>query len=291
MQSVLVDFAKMEGIGNKIIVVDMRGCVDNITTDAINLLSMDDIINFDQIMFIHDSHNSLVDAFIRIINHDGSEAQSCGNGMRCVVRFLSSKMKTKYFTFETIRGLIVAKVNADGSISIDMGEPIFYWKHIPLAQPFDEVDRDKFHIGPINHFYLHSPFVVSMGNPHAIFFVENDIYQYDLSGFGQRLERNSMFPEGVNVSIAQVTSCSDLNLRTWERGAGLTAACGSASCASVVASGCLGKTGRVVSVKMLGGSLSIEWHENNHVFMTGEANKEWDGKLDIKTGKWTKNEV
>ncbi|XCE18459.1 diaminopimelate epimerase [Candidatus Liberibacter asiaticus] len=288
MQSSMVDFAKMEGIGNKILVIDMRGCHDNITSDAINALSTDDNTHFDQIMLIHDFQDASVDAFIRIINCDGSEVQSCGNGMRCVVRFLTSRMKRKSFTFETIRGILVAKENRDGSISVDMGEPILDWKLIPLARSFDKMDRDRFHIGPVNHLFLRNPFVVSMGNPHAIFFVEDDLYHYDLASFGNLLAKHPMFSEGVNLSIARVTSLESLDLRTWDRGVGLTAACGSAACASVVASGCLHKTNRAVSVKMLGGGLLIEWHDNNHVFMTGEAKKEWEGKLDIKTGKWIK---
>ncbi|MEG8098940.1 diaminopimelate epimerase [Candidatus Liberibacter brunswickensis] len=289
MRSPVVDFAKMEGIGNKILVVDMRGCIESISLDVIKILSMDSSTNFDQIMSIHDSQDKFFDAFIRIINNDGSEAQSCGNGMRCVVRFLLNKIKKKDFTFKTIRGIITAKENSDRSISVDMGEPIFNFYYIPLAKPFDDADRYQFCIGPINNLYLQSPFVVSMGNPHAIFFVEDDIFKYDLVGFGQHLESHVLFPEGVNLSIARVNSPSSIDLRTWERGVGLTAACGSAACASVVASGSLGKTDRIVSVKMLGGKLMIEWSHNNHVFMTGDANKEWDGKLDVKTGKWIKN--
>ncbi|RPD37718.1 diaminopimelate epimerase [Candidatus Liberibacter solanacearum] len=288
MQESMVGFAKMEGIGNKILVVDMRDRSDNITLEAINFLSTNDNFSFDQIMAIHNSQNKLADAFIRIINRDGSEAQSCGNGMRCVVRFLSSKTKKKTFIFETIRGILQAKENDDGSISVDMGEPILDWKHIPLAKPFDDTDSAQFYIGPINNVFLRSPSIVSMGNPHAIFFVEDDIYRYDLNGFGKLLENNFMFPERVNLSIARVTSISSLDLRTWERGAGLTAACGSAACASVVASARSGNTDRIVSVNMLGGELLIEWHYNNHVFMSGGADKQWDGNLDIKTGKWTK---
>ncbi|PTL86510.1 MAG: diaminopimelate epimerase [Candidatus Liberibacter europaeus] len=286
MQSSMVDFARMEGIGNIILVVDMRNRSDFIKPQVIKVLSSDDSINFDQMMVIHDSKRKDIDAFIRIINRDGSEAQSCGNGMRCVVRFLSLKTKQKSFVFETLRGFLKAKENNDNYISVDMGEPIFDWQSIPLSQPLDDVDIAKFHIGPINHIFLRSPFIVSMGNPHAVFFVQDDVYRYDLGGFGSLLENHFMFPEGINLSIARITSPSSIDLRTWERGAGLTAACGSAACASVVASVCSENTNRSLSVNMYGGNILIEWRHDNHVIMTGTAEKKWDGKLDTITGKW-----
>ncbi|MBL0848645.1 MAG: diaminopimelate epimerase [Candidatus Liberibacter ctenarytainae] len=283
MLASMVDFAKMEGIGNQILVVDMRNRSDMITLQAINFLSSVEDTRFDQIMSIHDSKSQSIDALIRIINRDGSEAQSCGNGMRCIVQFLSSKTRKKSFTFETLRGFVQAQENKDLSISIDMGEPIFDWKKIPLSQPSESINL---HIGPINNVFLRSPSIISMGNPHAIFFVEDDIYQYDLVGFGKLLESHNIFPEGFNLSIAKVSSLSSVHLRTLERGVGLTAACGSAACASVVASVCSGRTKRAASVSMPGGKLFIEWGNNGHVLMTGTAEKKWDGKLDVQTGEW-----
>ncbi|AHA27615.1 diaminopimelate epimerase [Candidatus Liberibacter americanus] len=281
-----VDFAKMEGIGNKILVVDMRNRSDSINLHAINVLLSDEKTCFDQMMIIYSSKDTIADAFIRIINRDGSEAQSCGNGMRCVVRFLSMRMKKKSFVFETLRGTIKAKENEDNSISVDMGEPIFNWKNIPLSQPFDSRDRDEFYLGPINDVVLRSPYILSMGNPHAIFFVEYDIYSYDLLGFGNIVKNHFMFPEGINLSIAKVTSCSSIDLRTCERGVGLTAACGTAACASVVASAYSEKTNRIASVNMPGGQILIEWCHDNHVILTGTADEKWSGILDVKNGKW-----
>ena len=145
-------------------------------------------------------------------------------------------------------------------------------------------------IGPIDAPVLHSPSVANMGNPHAIFWVDRDVWSYELDRFGPLLENHPIFPERANISIAQVTSRDTLNLRTWERGAGLTAACGSATCAAAVSAARTGRTGRRVTVTVpSGGTLKIDWRDNDHVVMTGPAEWEFSGTFDPATGVWARD--
>ncbi|MDQ2704393.1 MAG: diaminopimelate epimerase, partial [Pseudomonadota bacterium] len=224
-------FARMNGLGNDIVVADMRGRADRVTPAAAIALAADADTKFDQIMAIHDPRTPGTEYYIEIINSDGSMAQACGNGMRCVVQALAAETGRKLFTFETVAGILTAEEHADGLVSVDMGVPRFGWQDIPLAEEFRDTRMIELQVGPIDAPVLHSPSVASMGNPHAIFWVDRDVWTYQLDRFGPLLENHPIFPERANISIAQVTSRDTLNLRTWERGAGLTAACGSATCA------------------------------------------------------------
>ncbi|MET0942379.1 MAG: diaminopimelate epimerase [Mesorhizobium sp.] len=282
-------FAKMNGLGNEIIVADMRGRADRVTPVAAIALNADPATKFDQIMAIHDPKTPGTFNYIEIVNSDGSLAQACGNGMRCVVQALSSETGIKAFTFETIAGILTAEEHADGLISVDMGKPRFDWREIPLAEEFRDTRMIELQIGPIDDPVLHSPSVVSMGNPHAIFWVDRDVWSYELDRFGPMLENHPIFPERANISIAQVTGRDALSLRTWERGAGLTKACGSAACAAAVSAARTNRTNRNVSVTVPGGLLSIEWRPDDHVIMTGPAEWEFSGMFDPATGSWTRD--
>ena len=283
-------FAKMNGLGNKIIVADMRGRSDKIAPEAAVALAAQPDTHFDQIMAIHDPKADGTDAWIDIINSDGSLAQACGNGTRCVVQALAAETGRKNFTFQTIAGILNAQEHDDGLISVDMGRPVFEWDRIPLAEEFADTRRIELQIGPIDKPVLHSPSVASMGNPHAIFWVENDVWDHDLERFGPLLENHPIFPERANISIARVTSDHSLDLRTWERGAGLTLACGSAACAAGVSAARTGRTGRQVDIRMpSGGILKIDWRDNDHVVMTGPAEWEWSGHLDPQTGAYERD--
>ncbi|WOS62649.1 diaminopimelate epimerase [Sinorhizobium fredii] len=287
-----VQFARMNGLGNKILVVDMRGRKDRVTPEAAIALSADPATEFDQIMAIHDPKASGTDAWIDIVNSDGSMAQACGNGTRCVVQALAAETGKKAFIFHTVAGLLEAKEHDDGTISVDMGLPRFDWNEIPLAEEFHDTRRIELQIGPIDEPVLHSPSVASMGNPHAIFWVENDVWSHELDRFGPLLENHPIFPERANISIARVRSRREMDLRTWERGAGLTLACGSAACAAAVSGVRTGQTDRTVTVNVPGGPLSIEWRErDNHVIMTGPAQWEWSGTVDPATGAFQRDEV
>jgi diaminopimelate epimerase len=282
-------FAKMNGLGNEIIVADMRGRADRVSPAAATALNADPATKFDQIMAIHDPRTPGTANYIVIINADGTMAQACGNGMRCVVQALAAESGQKLFTFETIAGILNAEEHADGMISVDMGLPRFDWQEIPLAEEFGDTSRIELQIGPIDAPVLHSPSVVSMGNPHAIFWVDKDVWSYDLDRFGPLLENHPIFPERANISIARVTATDALTLRTWERGAGLTKACGSAACAAAVSAARTGRTGRNVTVTVPGGPLAIEWRADDHVVMTGPAEWEFSGAFDPETGAWTRD--
>jgi diaminopimelate epimerase len=245
-------------------------------------------------MAIHDPKAQGTDAWIDILNSDGSKAQACGNGTRCVVQALAAETGKKAFTFQTVAGILNAVEQADGTISVDMGKPVFEWDRIPLAEEFYDTSRIELQIGPIDNPVLHSPSVASMGNPHAIFWVDKDVMSFDLGRFGPLLENHPMFPEKANITLAEVTSPSSITTRTWERGAGLTLACGSAACATAVSAARTGRTGRDVTIKVASspnaGSLSIEWRErDDHVIMTGPAEWEWSGMVDPKTGSWARD--
>lgn len=284
-------FAKMNGAGNKILVVDMRGRKDLIVPKAAIALADNAETNFDQIMAIHDPKTAGTDAYINIINCDGTLAQACGNGTRCVVQALGAETGRTKFTLQTIAGILNAEEHEDGLISVDMGVPEFRWNKIPLSEEFFDTSRIELQIGPIDNPVLHSPSVASMGNPHAIFWVKDDVNSYDLARFGPLLENHPMFPERANISLARVQSDTQMELRTWERGAGLTLACGSAACAAGVSAFRTGRTGRKVNITVPSGQvLTIEWRESDeHVVMTGPAEWEFSGYLDPSNGDWERD--
>ncbi|MDP9589167.1 UNVERIFIED_ORG: diaminopimelate epimerase [Shinella zoogloeoides] len=290
-----VEFARMNGLGNMILVVDMRGRPDVVRPAAAIALNADPATRFDQIMAIHDPKVDGTDAFIDILNCDGTRAQACGNGTRCVVQALAAETGKKAFTFQTVAGILNAVEHADGTISVDMGRPVFEWDRIPLAEEFYDTSRIELQIGPIDDPVLHSPSVMSMGNPHAIFWVDRDPMSFDLDRFGPLLENHPMFPEKANITLAQVTSPTTMTTRTWERGAGLTLACGSAACSAGVSGARTGRTGRTVEITVASspnrGKLTIEWREDDHVVMTGPAEWEWSGMLNPATGAFRRDDA
>jgi diaminopimelate epimerase len=290
----LVEFAKMNGLGNKILVIDMRGRSDKVTPQAAVTLNADAATQFDQIMAIHDPKAHGTDAWIDILNSDGSKAQACGNGTRCVVQALAAETGRRTFTFQTVAGILNAQEHQDGTISVDMGKPVFDWNRIPLSEEFFDTSRIELQIGPIDAPILHSPSAMSMGNPHAVFWVDRDPMDFDLERFGPLLENHPLFPEKANITLAQVVSTSSLRTRTWERGAGLTLACGSAACAAAVSGARTGRTGRKVDIdvasSLIRQPLTIEWRSDDHVVMTGPAEWEWSGKVDPSTGVFARDE-
>ena len=284
-----VPFLKMNGLGNEIIVADMRGHAGRVTPAAAIALNADPATRFDQIMAIHDPRTPGTANYIEIINSDGSLAQACGNGMRCVVQALAAEGAGRQFVFETLAGILTAEEHPDGLISVDMGKPRFGWQEIPLAEEFHDTRKIELQIGPIDAPVLHSPSVVSMGNPHAIFWVQDDVWNYALDRFGPLLENHPIFPERANISIAQVVAPDHIILRTWERGAGLTRACGTAACAAVVSGARTRRTGRKATVTLPGGDLAIDWRDDDHVVLTGPAELEFAGALDPASGAWTRD--
>ncbi|MBN9311159.1 diaminopimelate epimerase [Devosia sp.] len=281
-------FLKMNGLGNEIIVADMRGRADRVTPAAAVAMNADPATKFDQIMAIHDPRTPGTANYIEIINSDGSLAQACGNGMRCVVQALSAESGSKHFVFETLAGILTGDERDDGLITVDMGKPRFGWQDIPLAEEFADTTGIELQIGPIDAPVLHTPSVASMGNPHATFWVRDDVWGYALEKFGPLLENHPIFPERANISIAQVVAADHIILRTWERGAGLTRACGTAACAALVNGARTRRTGRKATVTLPGGDLLIEWRADDHVVLTGPAELEFAGQFDPFTGSWTR---
>jgi diaminopimelate epimerase len=218
---------------------------------------------------------------VRIYNNDGSEAGACGNGMRCVADVMFKESGKAALTFETTAGLVNCWKGELPLVStVDMGKPRFAWNEIPLAEEFRDTRAIELQIGPIDDPILHSPSVVNVGNPHAIFWVD-DVAPYDLSKIGPMLENHPIFPERANISLCAVRSREHLIVRTWERGAGMTKACGSAACAAAVSAARTRRAGRQVTVTLPGGDLQIEWRErDDHVLMTGPCEYEYDGRFD-----------
>src|SRR2546423_7573117 len=265
-------FAKMNGIGNEIVVVDLRDSKSAVTPEDARAVASPAGVPYDQLMVLLPPRLQGTEAFIRIYNSDGSEAGACGNGMRCVVRRIFEKTGQTNATFETAAGLLNAwQGPAPDLYTVDMGAPKFGWQDIPLDQEFRDTRYIELQIGPIDNPILHSPSVVSMGNPHAIFWVD-DVDGYDLERFGPLLENHPIFPDRANITLAHIVDRDHIAMRTWERGAGLTRACGSAACATAVAAARLKGTNRVVEMALPGGKLSIELREARaHVLMTRPA--------------------
>jgi diaminopimelate epimerase len=274
-------FVKMNGLGNEIVVVDMRATPASIASDEARAAAQPAGAPYDQMMALYPPRTPGTDAFVRIYNSDGSPAGACGNGMRCVAELMFRETGRDALTFETQAGLINCWKGAAPLVStVDMGKPRFAWNEIPLAEEFADTRCIELQIGPIDKPILHSPSALSMGNPHAIFWVK-DVQAYDLSKIGPLLENHPIFPERANISLCAVESKEHIIVRTWERGAGLTKACGSAACASAVAAARLRKSGRKVTVTLPGGDLQIEWRErDDHVLMTGPVAFEFEGRFD-----------
>lgn len=273
-----VAFFKMNGLGNDFVVLDARA--QNLTISAAAAQRIGDRhrgVGFDQLLLIEKGKGG-ADAVMRIWNPDGSMSGACGNGTRCVADLLLKESGKATLTLKTDGGLISCRRTEDGRIAVDMGEPKLDWQDIPLAERMDTRTLD-IKVGPIDAPVLFGPSAVNMGNPHCIFFVENAA-AHDLSKIGPMLEFHPLFPERANISLAQVVSKSEVKLRVWERGVGITLACGSAACATAVAAARRKLTDRTVRVQLDGGALDIEWRADNHVIMTGPTELNYSGTLD-----------
>ena len=271
------DFVKMNGLGNEIGIVDLRGVPKPIEPAEARAAARQE--PYDQLMALYPARGD-ADAAIRIYNNDGSEAGACGNGMRCVAALVSGETGRPELKFETPAGVVGCWRAEGGLFTVDMGRPRLRWNEIPLAKEMPDTRAIDFQFGPPGAPILSSPSVVNVGNPHAIFWVDKP-QAYDLSKIGPQIEHDPLFPERANITLAATPSHDHVVIRTWERGAGLTKACGSAACAAAVAAARLGRTGRKVTVTLPGGDLSIEWRESDdHVLMTGPVEYEYAGRFD-----------
>jgi diaminopimelate epimerase len=211
-------FVKMNGVGNEIVVVDLRSSGGKIVAEEARAAARPDAVPYDQLMALYPPRTPGTDAFIRIYNNDGSEAGACGNGMRCVADLVAKETGKDTLSFETTAGLLNCWKSTDGLFTVDMGPPRFKWNEIPLTEEFRDTRAIELQIGPIDKPVLHSPSVVSMGNPHAIFWVD-DVNAHDLARLGPLLENHPIFPERANITLAHITARDHIVIRTWERGA------------------------------------------------------------------------
>jgi len=278
MSAPLLQFIKMNGLGNDFVILDARQRPLQIGgEEAARLADRQRGIGCDQVITMNTSTDA--DVSISIRNHDGGEVDACGNATRCIAWLIAQESGKKNPVIETNAGLLGALVRPDGLVTVDMGPPRFEWERIPLAEPFQDTRYIELQVGPIDAPVLHSPSVVNVGNPHCVFWVP-DVNAHDLGAIGPIIENHPVFPERANISIAQVTSPETMLLRTWERGAGLTKACGTAACAATVCAARKGLTARRVNVSLPGGPLLIEWTDYDHILMTGPVELENTGSLD-----------
>ena len=267
-------FLKMHGLGNDFVVLDARA--EPIALDAEAVAKLADRhtgIGCDQLIVLEPPRDPAARLSMRIHNPDGSTAQACGNATRCVAWLASRETGEARVRIETVTGLLEAEVRGDGRVAVDMGAARTFWRDIPLAREIDTL-RIEFTLGP-----LAAPVCTNIGNPHATFFVA-DAEAIDLARLGPVLEQDPLFPERANIGVATVRDPGHIRLRVWERGAGITRACGTGACAALVAARRRGLAGRAAEIVLDGGSLDILWRRDGHVIMTGPAALSFEGCFD-----------
>jgi diaminopimelate epimerase len=270
----MVDFVKMHGAGNDFVILDARPSRLDLPPRRIRALSDRRTgIGCDQLIVLQEAGRSAASVAVRIFNPDGSAAGACGNATRCVADLLGRRQGCDRLVIETPAGLLAAELLGDGRVSVDMGPPGLSWRDIPLAAACDT---------------LHLPWpcdaaAASMGNPHATLFVQS-LDDIDVPAIGAALEHDPIFPDRANIGFAEIQAPDRIRLRVWERGAGLTLACGSGACAALVNAHRRGLAGRRASLVLDGGTLLIEWREADaHVVMTGPVATAFHGSVDLST--------
>ena len=269
-----IPFLKMHGLGNDFVVLDARR--QSFAVDAAAARALADRhtgIGCDQVILLEPPRDPAAQAMMRIRNPDGSEAEACGNAARCVAWLLRRETGEARPRIETAAGLLTTEALPDGRIAVDMGPARTLWHEIPLARAMDTL------VVALSCGSLATPVCTNIGNPHATFFVE-DVATIDLARLGPVLEADPLFPRRANIGVAAVPSRDRIRLRVWERGAGITHACGSGACAALVAAHRRGLAGRRATVELDGGSLDIAWREDGHVVMTGPAALSFEGSFD-----------
>ncbi|MEM8786584.1 MAG: diaminopimelate epimerase [Pseudomonadota bacterium] len=279
-------FRKMHGLGNDFVILDNRDYGYSLTADEVrHLADRRQGIGCDQVIVLEKPHKDRdkVDAFMRIFNADGSEAGACGNATRCVASLLMGETNREVVAIETLAGVLIGRAVQTGAeaslIEIDMGRPKFEWSSIPMARDMD-TRRLDLRLDDPHGLSLAGPSAVNMGNPHCVFFVDT-LEALDVASLGAAVERHALFPEGCNVSFAHITSPDTIRVRVWERGAGLTSACGSAACAVGVAAARRNLAERRTKILLDGGALTITWREaDDHVLMAGPIAATFHGVID-----------
>ena len=264
-----LDAYKMDGLGNDFIIFDNRKKSVSLNKNQILKISNRNNIGCDQVIFIDIDNDN--DAFLRFYNSDGGEIAACGNGSRCVAHFLMQENNTKKISLKTKSGILEAKLNDKNLVSLNMGQPIFDWDKIPLLKKMDYRNL-KIKISSVDGKEIIGGFSLSVGNPHVIFFVKN-FNQFNIEEIGPKIENHNYFPEKCNVTLANIKSKNHIKVKVWERGAGLTKACGTAACATAVSGAVLNLNERCVDIEFSEGILNIDWKKNNNIYMTGKVSE------------------
>ncbi len=267
----------MNGAGNAFILADARGRPSPTTIPAVRIREWARRWRFDQLLVLEAS--SRADAFMRIWNADGHEVGACGNGTRAAAWRMMQDTGRDALAIDTATGVLWASRSPGAQVSVDMGAPRLDWREIPLSRPMDTISLDF--RAEIDGVRIENPGAVNMGNPHAVFFVR-DVESLPVEKLGREIEFDPTFPEQVNAGFAQIYDPAHIRLRVWERGAGLTPACGTGACAALVAAHRRGLAGRRASIMADGGELHVEWREaDGHVILTGPVEDEGEIELDL----------
>ena len=260
---------KMDGLGNDFIIFDKRKKSISFTKEQVVKMSDRNNIGCDQVIVIDKDESS--DAFLKFYNSDGGEISACGNGSRCVAFLLMKENNSKKISLKTKAGILKAELNDKNLVCINMGQPNFEWNKIPLLKKMDNKNLE-IKINSDNGKEIKGGFSLNVGNPHVVFFVE-DFNSFNLKKIGPKIENHNYFPEKCNVTLAKIQNTKHVKVKVWERGAGLTKACGTAACATAVAGTILKLNERCVNIEFKEGLLNIDWKENNNIYMTGAVSK------------------
>ena len=259
---------KMDGLGNDFIIFDRRKKNISLTKNQVISISDRNNIGCDQVIIIDNNENH--DASLIFYNADGGEVSACGNGSRCAAYLLMKEINFEKISLETKGGILQADI-VEGLVRINMGPPKFKWNEIPLFQKMDNKNL-KIKITNQKGSKIENGFSLSVGNPHVVFFV-NNINDYDIGKIGPEIENHEYFPEKCNVTIANIINNKHIKVKVWERGAGLTKACGTAACATLVSASALNLADRSADIEFTEGSLNINWDLNNNIYMKGQISK------------------
>tara|TARA_Y100000590_G_scaffold463221_1_gene629424 strand:+ start:44 stop:871 length:828 start_codon:yes stop_codon:yes gene_type:complete len=264
-----LDAYKMDGLGNDFIIFDKRKKSISLSKAQITKISNRNNIGCDQIIFINKDKNN--NAFLEFYNSDGGEISACGNGSRCVAYLLMKESKHTKISLRTKAGILKSELKNENEVCINMGQPNFKWDKIPLSKEMDNKNL-KIKINSIDGKEIEGGFSLGIGNPHVIFFVK-DFNQFDLKKIGPKIENHSYFPEKCNVTLASIKNKKHVKVKVWERGAGLTKACGTAACATAVSGAVLKLNERCVNIEFPEGLINIDWKKDNNIYMTGNVSK------------------
>ncbi len=275
MQS--MKYLKMNGLGNQFIVLQNNGARLELMPQQVSGINAQKGKEFDQLLSIEPSQNA--DIYMGIWNNDGSEVAACGNGTRAVAWAYLKATNKESVSIETKAGILNAQLVAENMVAVDMGKPRLNWNEIPLSEEMQTI-RMELQIGPIDDPLYWGPSAVSMGNPHCIFFID-DVESVALDKIGPMIEYHPLFPEQTNVEFAQIWDRKNIRMRVWERGVGITRACGTGACATLVAGVRRKLVDRLANIHLDGGVLQIEWRDDDHVIMTGAVELEAKGEIEI----------